>query len=658
MDIKSKIEHLRLQINQANTAYHTLDQPMISDLAYDNLLQELIQLEKDFPEFDDESSPTKKIGGLILNKFKKVTHIVPMMSLSNVFNQDELYKFIDRVEEVQTCQFLVELKIDGLAVSIQYEKGIFTKAATRGNGLIGEDITHNVRTIKSLPLKLNEPLTIEVRGEIFMPHKSFLKLNEQRRHQNEALFANPRNAASGTIRQLDSQIVSDRELDLFVYSIVDPYQYVDKHSDALKKLKRLGFKVNDHTEMTSNKEETWQAIQRFDQLRRTLSYDTDGAVIKVNDYKLYDTLGYTAKSPKWATAYKFQAEIAETTIHNISFQVGRTGVITPVAELEPVTVSGTTVSRATLHNEDYIQIKDIRIGDTVRVHKAGEIIPEVIDVVLRDRLQQTPFKMILECPVCQSPLVRIVGEADHYCTNDTCEAKHIGQLIHFSSRVAMDIETLGEKVVEVLYEKGYLKAISDIYKLDRFKDDLKKLPGFGDKKVEKLLEAIQESKKQPFHKVLFGLGIKHIGAKVAKTLIQYYKNIDTMRNADLEDIQNIHEIGPEIANSIFTYLRNEEHLYHIQLLKDAGLSFQVETQTIKEHQFNGKTFVLTGKLESFSRDQASEIIESLGGKVTSSVSKLTDYLLAGSDAGSKLKKAETLGVTILNEATFKDIIHE
>jgi len=658
MDIKSKIEQLRVQINQANIAYHTLDQPVISDVAYDALLQALIQLEKDYPEYDDPSSPTKKIGGRILNKFEKVVHTTPMMSLSNVFNQDELYKFMDRVEEVQPTEFVLELKIDGLAVSIQYEKGIFTKAATRGNGLIGEDITNNVKTIKSLPLKLNEPLTIEVRGEIFMPHKSFLKLNAHRRAQNEPEFANPRNAAAGTMRQLDSQIVSERELDLFVYAIVQPHLYGDKHSESLNQLEMLGFKVNSHTSISTNKEDTWQAIQKFDQLRATLPYDTDGVVIKVNAYQLYEILGYTAKSPKWATAYKFQAEIAETKIHNIYFQVGRTGVITPVAELEPVIVSGTTVSRATLHNEDYIQIKDIRIGDTVRVHKAGEIIPEVIDVVLRNRGQQKPFEMITKCPVCQYPLERIEGEADHYCTNEACEAKHIGQLIHFSSRVAMDIETLGEKVVEVLYEKGYIRTISDIYQLEQYNNELKKLPGFGDKKVDKLLEAIQKSKQQPFHKVLFGLGIKHIGAKVAKTLVQYYRHIDAMRNAELEDIQNIHEIGPEIANSIYTYLRNEEHWHHIQILKEAGLLFHVETQTIKTHPFNGKTFVLTGKLDSFSRDQASNIIESLGGKVTSSVSKLTDYLLAGIDAGSKLKKAEAFGITILNEATFKDIIHE
>ena len=658
MNVKSKIEQLRQQIHDANNAYHTLDQPIISDYNYDMLLNELIQMEQEHPEFFDAASPTQKIGGYVLDKFEKVTHTVPMMSLSNVFNQEELFKFIERIEEVTSSEYVIELKIDGLAVSIKYENGLFKQAATRGNGLVGEDITHNVKTIKSLPLKLSETLTIEVRGEIFMPHKSFLKLNEQRKQNEEPLFANPRNAAAGTIRQLDSQIVAERELDIFVYAIVDPQSYIQSHKDALALLKKLGFKVNQHATHTTNKENVWKTIQKFDQLRKSLPYDTDGAVIKVNAYDKYDMIGYTAKSPKWATAYKFQAEIAETTIRDITFQVGRTGVITPVAELEPVSVSGTTVSRATLHNEDYITIKDIRIGDTVRIHKAGEIIPEVIDVVLSERKNQPPFKMITMCPACGALIERIDGEADHYCTNDSCEAKHIGQLIHFSSRVAMDIDSLGEKVVETLYEKGYIKTITDIYHLHQYREELKILPGFGEKKVEKLIEAIEQSKKQPFHKVLFGLGIKHIGAKVAKTLVNYFKSMDAMLDTSIEDIQNIHEIGPEIAQSIFSYLRNEENIVHIQQLIELGLQFQVENQVIKEHQFNGKTFVLTGKLESFSRDQASEIIESLGGKVTSSVSKLTDYLLAGSDAGSKLKKAESLGVTILNEATFKDIIHE
>jgi DNA ligase (NAD+) len=658
MDIKTKIKELRDQINAANQAYHTLDNPIISDAAYDLLIHELIELEAMYPEYDDQSSPTKRIGGQILDKFEKVTHTTPMMSLSNVFNREELFKFVERVEEVAESDYVVELKIDGMAVTLRYEEGILIQAATRGNGTIGEDITHNVKTIKSIPLRLSQPISIEVRGEIFMPHKSYIKLNQMREKNNEALFANPRNAAAGSMRQLDSQIVAQRELDAFMYTIVDPVQYVSTHFEALNYLKTLGFKVNPYAKLAKDKDSVYQAIESFDELRHTLPYDTDGAVIKVNTYNKYDTIGFTAKSPKWAIAYKFQAEIAETTIKSITFQVGRTGVITPVAELDPVVVSGTTVSRATLHNEDYIRLKDIRINDQVRIHKAGEIIPEVIDVVMSQRSHQQPFKMIQVCPICQTQLRRLEGEADHYCTNESCDAKMIGQLIHFASRVAMDIDSLGEKVIETLYEKSFIKAITDIYELSNHQEAIKTLPGFGPKKVEKLLHAIEQSKSQPFHKVLFGLGIKHIGAKVSKIITQHFQSIENMSQASLEDIQNIHEIGPEIANSLFSTLKNPDFIEMIRYLKSVGLNFENVQKDIKAHAFNGKTFVLTGKLENYSRDQASDIIESLGGKVTSSVSKQTDYVLAGSDAGSKLKKAEALGIEILDEATFKDMTHE
>lgn len=657
MDIKTKIKELRDQINAANQAYHTLDNPLISDAAYDLLIRELIELETMYPEYDDSSSPTKKIGGQILDKFEKVTHTTPMMSLSNVFNRDELFKFIERVEEVTASDYVVELKIDGLAVSLRYEEGILIQAATRGNGTIGEDITHNVKTIKSIPLRLSQPISIEVRGEIFMPHKSFLKLNQTREENNESRFANPRNAAAGTMRQLDSQIVAQRELDAFIYTIVDPLQYVSTHFEALHYLKKLGFKVNPYAKLAKDKDVVYQTIESFDELRHTLPYDTDGAVIKVNAYNKYDVIGFTAKSPKWATAYKFQAEIAETTIKSITFQVGRTGVITPVAELDPVVVSGTTVSRATLHNEDYIKLKDIRINDQVRIHKAGEIIPEVIDVVMSQRFNQQPFEMIHVCPICQTPLRRLEGEADHYCMNESCDAKMIGQIVHFASRVAMDIDGLGEKVIEVLYEKGFIKTITDIYELSNHQEAIETLPGFGPKKVEKLLYAIEQSKSQPFHKVLFGLGIKHIGAKVSKIITQHFQSIENMYDASLDDIQNIHEIGPEIANSLFSTLKNPDFIEMIKYLKSVGLNFENVQKDIKRHAFNGKTFVLTGKLENYSRDQASDIIESLGGKVTSSVSKQTDYVLAGSDAGSKLKKAEALGIKILDETTFKDMTH-
>lgn len=654
MDVLSRIKYLRKEIEQANLAYHHEDNPSMSDYQYDMLLKELVELEEKFPEFDDPASPSKKIGGDVLSKFEKVTHQVPMMSLSNVFNQEELNKFDERIRDFTDVTYVAELKIDGLAVSLTYIHGLFSRAATRGNGTIGEDITENVRTIKSIPLKLTKPINIEVRGEIFMPHKSFQTLNANREKEGTPLFVNPRNAAAGSIRQLDPKVVSQRQLDAFMYTIVDQEAFVSTQAEALEYLKTLGFKVNPHYQIAHSIDALWQSILTFDQLRGELPYDTDGVVIKVNELNKHNLIGYTAKYPKWATAYKFQAEIVSTKLNAITFQVGRTGMITPVAELEPVFVSGTTVSRATLHNQDYIQMKDIRVGDTVRVHKAGEIIPEVIEVVLSDRKNQPLFQMIDTCPVCQQPIIRKEDEADYYCINPDCDAKIIGQLIHFSSRVAMDIDTLGEKVVDLLFRKGYIKNIQDIYKLKDHKEALESLPGFGHKKVTKLLNAIENSKKQSVDRLLFALGIKHVGAKVAKTLIKTFLSIEALSLASKEALLDLYEIGEEIAESITTYFKEEKHKILIQDLHSFGLTMSAEKQEIKEHPFNGKTFVLTGKLEAYSRDQATQIIETLGGKVSSSVSSKTDYLLAGSDAGSKLKKAEQLGITILNEETFKE----
>lgn len=654
VDIKQRINELVNIINQANEDYHTKDQPTITDYQYDQYVKELVELESKYPELKLKNSPTERIGGAVLEGFEKVTHTIPMMSLSNVFNHDELKAFDQRISKaVSDYSYVTELKIDGLAVSLRYEKGVFVQAATRGNGLIGEDVTDNVKTIKSLPLILNEAIDIEVRGEIFMPHKSFNQLNEQRMSQDEPLFANPRNAAAGTIRQLDSKIVSKRNLDLFVYLIVDAKKYVDSQHEALTYLQKLGFKVNPNFHHIKQIDDLIHQIESYDQLRKTLNYDTDGVVIKINEFDLYERIGYTAKSPKWATAYKFQAEQVETILKDITFQIGRTGVVTPVAELEAVTVSGTTVSRATLHNEDYILQKDIRIQDTVLVHKAGEIIPEVISVVMSKRGNQQPFEMIKSCPVCQSELIRKPGEADHYCVNLECPGRNINQLIHFASRVAMDIDTLGEKVVEILHELGFLNSIPDIYKLHTYQEDLKNIPGFGEKKVEKLLQAIEASKKQTFDKLIFGLGIKHVGAKVAKTLVKYYTDIDQLMHATYEDLIQINEIGEMIASSIISYFDTHEHIELIQELKTLGLNMSFEKMETITHEFNGKTLVLTGKLNLYSRDQATDIIEKLGGKVSSSVSNKTDYVIAGEDAGSKLKKANELGVVVLTEEAFK-----
>ena len=658
MDVLSRIKYLREQIEAANLAYHTEDQPIMTDYQYDMYLKELVTLESENPQYDDPSSPSKKIGGDVLSAFTKVTHEVPMMSLSNVFNKEELIKFHERIIEKTEVTYVSELKIDGLAVSLLYIDGVFTRAATRGNGTVGEDVTSNVKTIKSLPLKLSEPVTIEVRGEIFMPHKSFIAANTEREKDGLPAFANPRNAASGTIRQLDSKVVSKRNLDMFIYTIVNQDAYVSTQLETLKYLETLGLKVNPHYQHTQTIETLWKSIESFDQLRKTLPYDTDGVVIKVNESSKHGYIGYTAKYPKWATAYKFQAEIAQTRLKDITFQVGRTGMITPVAELEPVFVSGTTVSRATLHNEDYILMKDIRIGDIVNIHKAGEIIPEVIDVDITSRKDQIPFEMITECPVCHSRIERVDSEADYYCVNPDCEAKIVGKLIHFSSRVAMDIDTLGEKVVELLYTEGYIRSIQDIYRLKEHEAEIKTLPGFGDKKVSKLFDAIEASKNQSVDKLLFGLGIKHVGAKVAKNLMNVYPSIDALSKASKEELLDIYDVGEEIAESIIRFFGDSKNQKLIEALNRFGLNTVATIKTIKTHAFNQKTFVLTGKLETYSRDQATEIIESLGGKVSSSVSKKTDYVLAGSDAGSKLKKAEQLGITILDEEAFKGMTHD
>jgi DNA ligase (NAD+) len=657
MDVRLRIQELIQIINQANHDYHTKDQPTITDFEYDKLLHELLDLEMKYPEFKEANSPTEKIGGTVLEVFSKVTHLVPMMSLSNVFNQDELSNFDERIRKVvDHYTYVTELKIDGLAVSLTYKNGEFLRAATRGNGVVGEDVTSNVKTIKSLPLKLTENVDIEVRGEIYMPHKSFKKLNEERLSSDEPLFANPRNAAAGTIRQLDAKVVASRNLDIFLYTIVDASKYVNSQMEALAYLQKLGFKVNLNYHHIKNIEELKYKISEYDLLRKKLPYDTDGVVIKVNEFSLLNMIGYTSKFPKWATAYKFQAEQVETILKDITFQIGRTGVVTPVAELEPVSVSGSTVARATLHNEDYILTKDIRIGDYVVIHKAGEIIPEVIHVVIEKRTNQVPFEMRSDCPVCSFPLVRKIGEADHYCSNPECPGKNINQLIHFSSRVAMDIDTLGERVVEIFHELGYLNNIPDIYRLYHFKDELKEIPGFGDKKVDKLLEAIENSKKQTLDKLLFGLGIKHVGAKVAKTLVKHYPSIDLLLQAKYEDLIEINEIGEMIAQSIVTYFNNPTYTSLINDLKSLGLNMIYEKEEVLEHQFNGKTIVLTGKLNIFSREQASEIIEKLGGKVSSSVSAKTDLLVAGEDAGSKLKKANELNVKVINEEEFKVMI--
>ncbi len=660
-EIQKRMKQLENIIEQANYEYHTLDKPVLSDYEYDMYLKELISFENDYPQYKNPHSPTFKIGGVVLDKFNKITHQHPMMSLSNAFNYDELVEFDKRVlKEVSEYSYDLELKIDGLAISLIYENGILITAATRGDGVTGEDVTFNVKTIKSVPLKLTEPINIEIRGEVFMPESSFQSLNEERKANDEPLFSNPRNAAAGTIRQLDSSIAASRDLDLFVYTIVNPENYqLRTQEEVLNYLKQLGLKTNPHTVIKKTIDEAYEQIKYFDEIRHNLPYQTDGVVLKINELYLYDEIGYTTRHPKWATAFKFAPEEATTKLLDITFQVGRTGMITPVAELEPIFISGSTVARATLHNEDFIKNLDVRIGDEIVIRKAGEIIPEVVKVVSEDN-RQAPFEMIKECPSCHSKLYRDIDNADWYCQNPYCPAQKVNKIIHFASRNAMNIDTLGERVVQQLYDEGMLEDIPSIYHLKDHKEAIIQLDRMGEKRVSNLLEAIENSKSQTLDKLLFGLGIRHVGQKVSKTLVEVYPSIDLLKVAKKEDLLEIYEIGEAIASSVVTFFESEQAAVLIEALKAEGLNLEYEKQTIikEDSIFLNKTVVLTGKLENFTRDQAKILIESHGGKITSSVSKNTDFVLAGSDAGSKLTRAQSLGVTVLDEQTFLEMIKD
>ncbi|MFW5864545.1 MAG: NAD-dependent DNA ligase LigA [Candidatus Izemoplasmataceae bacterium] len=657
MDIKSKIEALKKEIRIHDYNYHVLDNPTISDVEYDQLLKTLIDLETKHPELITNDSPSQRIGGKILEGFSKVEHRIPMLSLSNAFNEEDLREFDRRLKKIVTdFTYVVETKIDGLAASLIYEDGKFVRAATRGNGEIGEDITHNVLTIKSVPLRLKEAVSLEVRGEIFMNKAAFINLNHERDLANEAPFKNPRNAAAGSIRQLDSNIAAKRDLDMFIYSLTELDKDATKsHSETLNDLKDLGFKTNKITKCKTI-DEVIKTVMSIENNRHTLPYDIDGAVIKVDEKPLYKTIGYTAKSPKWAIAYKFKAEEVITHINDIIFQVGRTGQITPVAVLEPVEVAGSTVSRATLHNEDYILTKDIRIHDDVIIKKAGDIIPEVVSVIIENRTLQVPFSMITHCPDCKEPLHKKEGEADLYCINEDCPAKQIERLIHFASRKAMNIEGLGERIVELFYNEGYLKTITDIYTLKTHRERLIKMAGFGVKSIDKLLENIEKTKTNSAEFLLFGLGIRYVGEKVSKVLAMHFGSIFDMINVDEIDLTSIDEIGEKIAESVSSTFKDETFIDMLHTLRDLGLNMDYLGKKSEDTRFTQMTFVLTGKLENFTRDEAQAIIESYGGKVTSSVSKKTNVVLAGTDAGSKLEKAQALELTIWDEETFKQNI--
>lgn len=658
MNVKDRINELTTLLNKYNYEYHVLDNPSVSDQEYDALLHELIRLEEENPSLKSSDSPTVRIGGQILDKFEKVTHDVPMMSLSNAFNEEDLRSFDEKIRKVRKdITYNVELKIDGLAGSLKYQNGSLELGATRGNGQVGENITSNIKTIKSIPLQVASLFDLEVRGEIFMSKKSFNKANKEKEELGQDLFKNPRNAASGSIRQLDSKIAAKRKLDMFIYSVINPELHgLTSHSEALDFVKELGFKVNPLSKTCRTIDEVLEYIEHYTERRNSLDYDIDGIVIKVNELDSYDEIGYTAKSPKWAIAYKFPAEEVITKINSITFQVGRTGQITPVANLDPVIVQGSTVSRATLHNEDYVISKDIRENDYVVIRKAGDIIPEVVRVIEDRRENAKRFEMIKECPKCNSVLVRKAGEADHYCLNDFCESKIIESLIHFASRKAMNIEGLGDRIIEEFFNEGFLHTISDIYRLKDHYEVLITKEGFGTKSIDKLLQNIESSKQNNLDKLLFGLGIRHVGEKVSKVIASNYTNLFEIGKVSKEALMNINEIGEVIALSVLDYFSKEENIKLLNELKELNLNVDYISSVQEKTEFSGKTFVLTGKLEIYKRDEAKNIIENFGGKVSSSVSKKTDYVIAGTDAGSKLAKANSLGVKVLSEEEFKTLL--
>lgn len=660
--MKERMEELIEIINEADYNYHTLDNPTITDQEYDKYLRELFEIEEDHPDWVREDSPTQHAGGKIIEGFNKVTHKIPMMSLSDVFSESEVIAFDERIKkEGITPEYMCELKIDGLSVSLLYEDGKLVRAATRGDGTTGEDITHNAKTIKVIPLKLKEKVNIEVRGEIFMNKETLVKLNEERKKHNQPLLQNCRNAAAGSIRQLDSKVAASRKLDNFIYHLPNPLDYnLHTHAEAIDYMTRLGFKTNPNNRLVKNISEVIEYIEEKAKQRPTLPYDIDGIVIKVNSIEQQQKLGYTAKYPKWATAYKFPAEEVLTKLTDIIFTVGRTGQITPNAVLEPVIVAGSTISRATLHNEDYVKEKDLKIGDIVSIRKAGDVIPEVVEVKKERRTgKEKDFEMITTCPMCNTNLVKKEGQVDYYCPNKKCPARSIESLIHFASRDAMNIDGLGDRIMEDFYNFHFIGTIADIYSLKNHEQDLTRLEGYGDKSVTNLLNAIEDSKKNSLERLLFGLGIPHVGAKTAKILAKRYKELDSLMAASEEELTTIPDIGGIIAKSVVEYFNDNHHRSIVEELKEIGLNTKYLGQEVEENsEFNGKTFVLTGSLQLFTREEAEKKIEQLGGKASSSVSKKTSAVIVGANPGSKYEKAKELGIPIWTEEEFKEKLGE
>jgi len=670
VSVEKKIEELRNQILKHEYNYYVLAEPVISDENYDKIVKELEKLENENPHLVTPDSPTQRVGKDLTKEFNPVKHKIPMLSLANSYDEKDLIDFDRRVKESlsdsEKVEYVVELKIDGASVSINYADGLLKTAATRGDGEVGEEVTNNIKTIRSIPLRINidkekkyKLKNIEVRGEVYMRISDFDKLNEEREANSQKLFANPRNSAAGTLKLQDPKIVSTRKLNVFLYSLISVDEEFESQEENLKLLSKLGFTVNPQYKVCKNIDEVLTVCSKFEAIRDTLEYEIDGAVIKVNSIRQQKLLGSIAKSPRWAVAYKFKAKQAFTKLNEITWQVGRTGAITPVAELEPVKLAGSTISRATLHNFDEIQRKDIRAGDTVVIEKGGDVIPKVVSVVLSERSKKSqPTPPPEKCPICNSKLFKPENEVALYCENPECSAQIKGRLIHFASRGAMDIEGLGDALIDLFVDKGFITHFSDIYKLKDKREELVQIQRLGEKSIDNLLMSIEKSKSQPFSKVLFAVGIRYVGAGAAQKITDHFNSIDDIIAASEEEIYGIYEIGPSISKSIKQFFSDKKNVKLIEELRKSGLTFVSKKKEIVQSALTGKTFVLTGTLSSLSRDDADARIIALGGKVTSSVSKNTDFVVAGEKAGSKLTKAESLGVKVLDENTFLKMLEE
>ena len=657
-----RIKYLTDILDKANYEYYVLDNPTISDQEFDKYLRELEELENKHPEYDNVNSPTKRVGGMVIDKFEKIKHNIPMMSLPDVFSIDEIIDFDSKIKaQGFNPEYVCELKIDGLSVSLHYENGVFKTGATRGDGVTGEDITHNVRTIKTVPMKLQKDISIEVRGEIYMSKKTLEKLNIERKEQGLNLLQNCRNAAAGSIRQLDSKVAASRNLDTWIYHLPNPEDYnIKTHYEALLYMKSLGLKVNPNNRLVKNIDEIVDYINEYTEKRASLPYDIDGVVIKVNDLETQKKLGFTSKYPKWAIAYKFPAEEVLTKLNDIIFTVGRTGKITPNAVLDPVIIMGSSIRRATLHNEDNIKMLDLKIGDMVILHKAGDVIPEVVGPKKERRNgTEKDFKMITNCPICGTKLLKKEGQVDYYCPNLSCPARHTEGLTHFVSRKAMNIDGLGPEIIQDFFNLNFVRKVSDIYSLYKHREDIITLEGYGKKSVDKLLDAIELSKENSLERLLFGLGILGIGDKTSLILARKFKTMDNLINASLESLESIDDIGPVLSVNIYNYFHDEKNLLLIDKLKELGLNMKYLGEEIKENNyFTNKRFVITGTISFMGRDEIEHVIESFGGKCSSSVSKKTDAVIVGDSPGSKETKARELNIPIWDENYLKDIFVE